>query len=63
MTATNSAQPARNPFARLYDALVDPVAPLFGAPNTVIKGRHPRCHSDGDNWPTCEEEACRFSRV
>ena len=24
MTATDSAQPARNPFARLYDALVDP---------------------------------------
>lgn len=39
MTATNSAQPARNPFARLYDALIDPkrcertMAPLFAAPN------------------------------
>lgn len=37
MTATDSAQPARNPFARLYDALVDPkrctMAPLFAAPN------------------------------
>jgi len=56
MTATDSAQPARNPFAQLYDALFDPkrcertMAPLFAATNyRDQRTASSLLFSDGDN--------------